>query len=55
MIIETLQKEFEIEAENKEQALQILEKKYHDGEVTLDYSDIVNTKFGTRQNEEENN
>lgn len=45
IITETLQRECEIEAESEDEALQILEDKYHDCEIVLDYADLVDTEF----------
>lgn len=45
VITETLQRECEIEANSEEEALEILEEKYNDCEIVLDYSDLVDTEF----------
>ena len=42
---ETLQRQVDIEAETIEDALKILESKYYDSEIVLDYSDLIDTEF----------
>ena len=45
VVTETLQRTVEIEAVNESDALEILERKYKDEEIVLDYQDLVNTEF----------
>lgn len=45
VVTETLQREVEIEAEEESIAIEELEKKYNDGEIVLDYSDLIDTEF----------
>lgn len=42
---ETLQREIEVEANSEEEAVQKIESMYYEGEVILDYSDLIDTKF----------
>lgn len=44
-VTETLKRECEIEAASEEEALQLLEDKYKNSEIVLDYSDLVDTEF----------
>ena len=44
-VSELLQQEVEVEAENIEEALAELERLYHEGEVVLDYSNLIDTEF----------
>ena len=45
IVTETLQRVCEIEAENEDEALEILEEKYYDEEIVLDDSDLIDTEF----------
>ena len=45
VITETLQREVEIEANSENEALEILESKYYDEQLVLDYQDLINTEF----------
>lgn len=44
-VTETLRRECEIEAASEEEALQLLEEKYNENEIVLDYSDLADTEF----------
>lgn len=44
-LTETLQRDFEIEAESEEDALKKLESLYENGKVYLDYSDLKDVEF----------
>lgn len=44
-ITETLQRECEIEATSEEEALGVLEEKYNNNEIVLDYSDLIDSEF----------
>lgn len=49
-VTETLQREVDIEASDEFEALSKLEELYNDGEIVLDYSDLVNTDFTSTTN-----
>lgn len=44
-LTETLQRQFEIEADTEDEALKVLEQKYNDGEIFCDYDDLVDVEF----------
>lgn len=44
-ITQTLQRELEVEAESKEEALNKIEEKFNNGELLLDYDDVIDTEF----------
>ena len=44
-ITETLQKTVEVEAENESEAISEVEGQYYSGEIELDSSDFIDTKF----------
>lgn len=44
-VTETLRRECEIEATSEDEALELLEEKYNESEIILDYSDLVDTEF----------
>lgn len=46
-ITETLERTIDIVAESEEEALNIAEEEYQNGEHVLDYEDHVNTDFST--------
>lgn len=46
-ITETLERTIDIVAESEEEALNIAEEEYKNGEHVLDYEDHVNTDFST--------
>jgi hypothetical protein len=45
IVTETLQRTCEIEAETEDEALEILEEKYYNEEIVLDYQDLIDTDF----------
>lgn len=54
-ITETLNKIVEVHAETSEEALQKAEEVYDNGEVELDYNDMVDTDFNDETEETINN
>ena len=54
-VTETLNKIVEVQAENSEEALRKAEDAYYNGEIELDYNDMVDTNFNDETEETINN
>ena len=54
-ITETLNKIVEVHAEDSSEALQTAEYAYYNGEIVLDYNDMVDTDFNDETEETINN
>lgn len=51
-VTESLEKEIEIYAENEEEAINIVEDKYNDEDIVLDYCDFASVSFDVNEPEE---